>query len=490
MSEQSEFIVAGAAIDNCNAVMGELSSKISAEMFTNTIAGAAFNTAKEMWVSGSAVDRTTIIQRMLSKSVIDNHGATVVLGFPATQSDRAIKSHTAILIDSFRRRHMAKVGQMLMDAASGAGDVEEISESAHSTLHSIFAKSAATRGTEDVVMELMGLMEYRMKVASDAGDEPIVTGIPTGFRQLDRMTQGWQKGQLIIIAGRPSMGKSTIAMNMSLVALPNTWSGRMYPRAKRFKRIFFTFETRDTANMSSAACYIAGIEHRLIKERPTMDAIKRVGDIIPLLEDWHIIDNCNPTVASVNSVLYRLLKPGDDALVVIDYLQLMNSPGSGSRENEVSEISRDLKLMAKNFDIAVIALSQLSRAVETRGGDKKPKLSDLRESGSIEQDADMVIFPYRASYYGLQVYDDGESTHGAAELIIAKQREGEVNLDGIRVAFRGGYGFHDLGMQPPWDCYSSTDDFNSLGPPRTRLPEPQMNFDEFDHPNAHDDSPF
>ncbi|NNF59140.1 MAG: replicative DNA helicase [Rhodothermaceae bacterium] len=258
-----------------------------------------------------------------------------------------------------------------------------------------------------------------------------ITGVPSGFSQLDALTGGWQPSDLVIIAARPSMGKTA----MSLAMMRNS---ALHPE-KPAPVAFFSLE------MSAAQ-----LAQRLLTSEARVDAqAARTGRLHD--DDWpklaraagrlaeapiFIDDTPGLGILELRAKCRRLKAEHNIGLVIVDYLQLMHgtvTSKGGNREQEIAQISRSLKGLAKELNVPVIALSQLSRAVETRGGDKRPQLSDLRESGSIEQDADVVGFIYRAERYGITVDENGNSTEGLAEVIIGKQRNGPIG--NVKLAF-------------------------------------------------------
>jgi replicative DNA helicase len=259
-----------------------------------------------------------------------------------------------------------------------------------------------------------------------------VTGVPTGFRELDKLTSGFQPGNLIIVAARPSMGKSALALGMAA----NVAVRHEKPVA------LFTLEMSKSEVTQRLMCSEAKVESQRL----------RTGKLAP--DDWprltaacdklakapiYVDDTGSINMMEIRSKARRLKSRHNDlGLIVVDYLQLMTSGGNAeNRVQEVSQISRSLKILARDLDVPIIALSQLSRAVEQRT-DKRPILSDLRESGSIEQDADLVAFIYRDEYY------NEESEHqGLAEVILAKHRNGPT--DSLKLSFLKRYAkFADL----------------------------------------------
>jgi len=252
--------------------------------------------------------------------------------------------------------------------------------------------------------------------------EGISSGVKTGLRAVDSLTNGWQKSDLIIIAGRPSMGKTAVAMNMVL-----------HPAIQEKKSVLvFSLEMSKQQLTGRVESLLSEIDvSRIIKKQLSKDEIVNLDNSCQSLyyAPIYIDDTPNISLIELKSKARKMYSEKKVELIVIDYLQLMRSGlNIGNREQEIAEISRGLKALAKELNIPVIALSQLSRVVEGRA-DKKPMLSDLRESGQIEQDADMVVFCYRPEYYGIENYElDGESfnSKGLFMLLWAKHRNGEL----------------------------------------------------------------
>ena len=276
-----------------------------------------------------------------------------------------------------------------------------------------------------VTAELLEI-DARMAMAADGK----VLGVPSGFQELDLTIGGWQKTDLIIIAARPSMGKTALVLCLA----------RNADKLGNVPVAFFSLEmstSQLTSRLMSSECEINSTflrSGRLTKE----EYGKLTSNLDELLNSKLYIDDTPAlSIIELKARARRMKQRYGIGLIVIDYLHLMSGTGKnkeGNREQEISNISRGLKALAKELDVPVIALSQLSRATETRGGEKKPQLSDLRESGAIEQDADIVAFLYRGEYYGLTVDADGEQCKGMGEIIIAKNRNGACKT--VKVQFK------------------------------------------------------
>jgi replicative DNA helicase len=252
--------------------------------------------------------------------------------------------------------------------------------------------------------------------------------VPSGFSRLDRITSGWQKAELIIIAARPGMGKTAFVVS----ALRNAAVDFNFPVA------IFSLEMASLQLVNRLISAEAELDSEKIKRGNLADFewqqfVHKTGRLAsaPIFID----DTPALTILELRAKCRRLKAEHNVQLIVIDYLQLMRGEVGGNREQEIASISRALKGVAKELNVPVIALSQLSRGVETRGGDKRPQLSDLRESGSIEQDADIVMFLYRPEYYKIDQDENGMPTQGLTEVIVAKHRNG--SLDTARLKFIG-----------------------------------------------------
>ena len=279
------------------------------------------------------------------------------------------------------------------------------------------------------------MISQAVKVIQDAAKNTDgLTGISSGYHGLDDKTSGWQNSDLVIVAGRPAMGKTAFALSMA----KNIAADLHQPMA------FFSLEMSNQQLINRLLSNVCEIEGKKIlngqllpDEWDRLD--KRVNNLLgaPLYVD----DTPGLSVFELRTKARRLVREHGVKIIMIDYLQLMNANGMrfSSRQEEVSTISRSLKGLAKELDIPIIALSQLNRGVEAREGleGKRPQLSDLRESGAIEQDADMVLFVHRPEYYHIYQDDNGRDLHGMAQIIIAKHRKGATG--DVLLTFRGEY---------------------------------------------------
>jgi replicative DNA helicase len=383
-----------------------------------------------------------------------------------------IEYHARVVAEKYLSRQMAHyvsvIGKKTFDETY---DIKDVIQEADSQLLEISQKSVK----KDYSV-LGPIVNQAVKIVEAAyANKGGLTGISTGFYKLDDMTCGWQKSDLVIIAGRPAMGKTAFALSLA----KNIAVDQKIPMA------FFSLEMTSVqlANRLMANnCQIEG--HKLMSGQLKRDDWERLDKHLnSLLEaPLYVDDTEGISVMELRTKIRRLIKEHHIELVMVDYLQLMTASGMryNNRQEEISLISRALKGMAKEFNIPVIALSQLNRGVDNREGPegKRPRLSDLRESGAIEQDADMVIFLHRPEYYGLYQSEDGSIDYrGKAEVIISKHRKGAVGI--VMMDFKGEYTRFEneednrIGNRPPTDggeIIGSSMNNMPFPPPETPFP--------------------
>lgn len=328
-----------------------------------------------------------------------------------------IEYHARIIYQKYLQRQMISISaKMTTKAYDESEDVDDLLEEVEADLFQLSQGTMKKDATQinPVIEEALEMIE----IASKRTDG--LSGVPSGFDDLDKITSGWQRSDMIVIAARPAMGKTAFVLSMAR----NMAVQHKQPVA------VFSLEMANVQLVNRLIVSETELSGDKIKngnltdqEWATLDTkIKSLIDA-PIYVD----DTAGLSVFDLRAKCRRLKKQHDIQVVIIDYLQLMNASGMrpGNRQEEVSMISRSLKGLAKELNIPIIALSQLNRGVESRTGDsKKPQLSDLRESGAIEQDADMVLFIHRPEYYGITMDGEGNSLLGLAEIIIAKHRNG------------------------------------------------------------------
>jgi replicative DNA helicase len=347
-----------------------------------------------------------------------------------------IEFHTRILLQKFIQRELIRVStETIRDSFEDTSDVFDLLDKAESDLFSISEGSLSRNFST-----MQSLVSEAVKqIEAARNHEGTFRGLPSGFTELDRFTAGWQRSDFVVIAARPGMGKTAFVLSMARNI------------AVTFKKpvAFFSLEMSAVQLVTR----LISAESQLPAEKLKKGNLESYeweqlnAKIGPLIEAPLLIDDSpSLNIFDLRAKCRRLKQHYDIQMVIIDYIQLMRGSGEkgGNREQEISNISRSLKALAKELDIPVIALSQLNRSVETRSTSKKPVLSDLRESGAIEQDADMVIFIYRPEYYNI-TDDEKGSTIGMADLIIAKHRNGPTGE--VRLRFIGKYAsFTDVEM--------------------------------------------
>lgn len=390
--------------------------------------GEIYKAIKDLFGEAEPIDLLTVTERLRKEGVLGFCGGPAyVAGLTDRVASSAnVEAHARIVAQKFIQRELIRISSETIESAfEDTTDVFDLLDRSEQQLFEV-AEGNIRQGYQEmgaVIRQVIeGIDQARL-------NEEGVSGVPTGFADLDKLTGGWQRSDMVVLAARPGMGKTAFVLSMAR----NMAVDHDVPVA------IFSLE------MSSAQ-----LVQRLVAAESELSAEKfRKGD----LEDYEyqqlqtrikklakaklfIDDTPALSVFELRAKCRRLKQKHGISMVIIDYLQLMTAGtdnGKGNREQEISTISRSIKSIAKELDVPVIALSQLSRSVETRGGDKRPILSDLRESGAIEQDADIVCFIYRPEYYGITEDADGMDTENMGELIVAKHRNG--GLDTVKMRF-------------------------------------------------------
>jgi replicative DNA helicase len=375
------------------------------------------------------VDMRTVVNQLRKEGKIELVGGAYYIAELTSKVSSAanIEYHARVIIEMAIKRDLIQIAsQVHQDAYEDTTDVFELLDK---TEQSIFAISDSNlRKNYDNMKNLMYRAIQELQKLKEHKDG--LTGVPTGFTSLDRMTSGWQSSDLVIIAARPGMGKTAFVVS----ALRNA--------AVDFKRpvAIFSLEMASVQLVNRMISAEAELEGEKIRKGQLADfewqqlvhKTNRLSAAPIFIDDTPAL-----SILELRAKCRRLKAEHNIELIIIDYLQLMRGDSAGNREQEIASISRALKGIAKELNVPVIALSQLSRGVETRGGDKRPQLSDLRESGSIEQDADIVMFLYRPEYYKITVDEEGLPTTNMAEVIIAKHRNGSTGT--VKLKFLGKY---------------------------------------------------
>nr|HAT8714758.1 replicative DNA helicase [Legionella jordanis] len=431
-AEAEQAIIGGLMLDNHS--WDVISLKLCEADFYRTEHRVLFRAISDLAKKDQPFDVVTLLDILKSNHQLDDAGGETYLFELAnnTPSVANISAYADIVREKSVQRQLITVANEIADSAYNTlgRDVTELLDAAETKVFAIGEQTGGDGGPESIKSILVKTVE-KIDMLYNNGDA--LTGLATGLKDFDERTSGLQPSDLIIVAGRPSMGKTSLVMNMAEHAAIQ--GGRPV--------LVFSMEMpADSLAMRMMSSLGRIDQHRLRTGKLQDDDWPRVTSAVHLLSEAPLFIDDTPalTPAEMRARARRLAKEhGQLGLIVVDYLQLMKVPGfkADNRTAEISEISRSLKSLAKELEVPVIALSQLNRSLEQRQ-DKRPVMSDLRESGAIEQDADLICFIYRD-----EVYNEDSPDKGIAELIIAKQRNGPIGK--VRVAFLGQYTrFEDL----------------------------------------------
>jgi len=470
-----EEVVLGAMMIDKKGV-DEIIDILIPEAFYKNSHKLIYDAIKKLFDASEAIDLLTVSNQLNKEKVFDKVGGDYYL-IQLTQkvsSSAHIEFHARIILQKYIQRSLIKISNEIIEEAFDEGtDVFDLLDSAESKLYEV-TQGNIKRSTETA----QSLVIQAKKKIQEISNKEGLSGVPSGFDKLDELTSGWQPSDLIIVAARPGMGKTALTLSMAR----NIAVDQGIPVA------FFSLEMSSVQLITRLISSETGLSSEKLRtgklEQHEWEQLNvKVKDLekAPLFID----DTPSLSIFDLRAKARRLASQHGIKMIVVDYLQLMTAGGSqkggGNREQEISTISRNLKALAKELGIPVIALSQLSRAVETRGGSKRPLLSDLRESGAIEQDADIVSFIYRPEYYKIEEWDDEERTptQGQGEFIVAKHRNG--GLENIRLKFIG-----ELGK------FDNLEDFNfpSEIPSSMNSGDGDNDFGNFNLPNPSADEAF
>ncbi len=424
---------------------------LTPEVFYDPRHGVIFSTILKLYEGNQPVDLMTIIQALKKEDKLNQAGGDhylidLTMG---VSSSAHIEYHVRVILEKYILRSLINVSANVIDASyKESTDVFELLDKAEQSFFEI------TNGTIKKGFDTANsLVKQAIETIKSLKDKEGLSGVPSGFRDVDKETGGWQNSDLIIIAARPAMGKTAFLLSMAR----NIAVGHKIPMA------LFSLEMASVQLITRMIASETRISSEKLRKGTLDDEEwQRLFSNVSELENAPLYIDETPSLSifDFRAKCRRLVMQHGVRIIMVDYLQLMTAggggKGAGNREQEISMISRSLKAIAKELNVPVIALSQLSRSVETRPG-KRPQLSDLRESGAIEQDADIVSFIFRPEYYKITVWDNDEEgqetpTENQAELIIAKHRNGataDVRLSflkhfakfaDVEAAFDGGSG--------------------------------------------------
>ncbi len=422
-----EQAVLGAMMLEKNAV-NEAIDILQPESFYVDAHRRIFAAIQHLFRTDQAIDILTVTQELKKRAELDIVGGAFYISqlTGRVASSANVQFHARIISQKHIMREMIRISAgTIRDAYDESTDVFELLDRTEQEMFAVTSGNLK-RNYEPMSDLIQGAIAQIEATKSRGGG---MSGVPTGFTQLDKLTAGWQPSDMIIVAARPAMGKTAFVLSMA----------RNIAVEHKQAVAVFSLEMSSTQLVTRLISSESGISSEKLRKGELNDGeFATLHEQIAQLANAPLFIDDTPAlnIFELRAKCRRLKSQHDVQLIIIDYLQLMTSGSdsnrSGNREQEISSISRSIKSIAKELNVPIIALSQLSRAVETRGGDKRPMLSDLRESGAIEQDADLVCFLYRPEYYKI-LEDNYGSTIGIGEVIVAKHRNGAI--DNVRLRF-------------------------------------------------------
>ncbi|MDU6896925.1 MAG: replicative DNA helicase [Haemophilus parainfluenzae] len=433
-TEAEQAVLGGIMLSNQH--WDGIAERVIAEDFYTFAHKAIFQTMEELMRNQTPIDLITLDQALKAKGISDSVGGFAYLADLSNNTPNAINilAYAEIVREKAILRELIAVGNRIAENSySPKGkDIKMVLDEAEREVFAIAEKrSSSTEGPQNVLSVLESTIA-RIETLGKLENHNGVTGVTTGFVELDKKTAGLQPSDLIIVAARPSMGKTTFAMNLCENAA----------MASDKPVLVFSLEMPAEQIMMRMIASLARVDQTKIRtgqnlEEAEWSKIASVFGMFKQKNNLYIDDSSGLTPTELRSRARRVYREnGGLSMIMVDYLQLMRAPAfSDNRTLEIAEISRSLKALAKELEVPVIALSQLNRTLEQRA-DKRPVNSDLRESGSIEQDADLIMFIYRD-----EVYNDNSEDKGVAEIIIGKQRNGPIGR--VRLAFNGQFSRFD-----------------------------------------------
>lgn len=429
-ARELEEAVLGAIMLEKSAFDSLVDTNLKSECFYVEAHQTIFKAMQDMQQRGIPIDILTVVEELKRKEQLDEVGGPYYITklTNTVVSTAHIDAHARIILQKFIQRELIRIsGEIIGDAYEDSTDVFDLLDDSETKIFNI-TNNYLKKNFEDIGNILAKTVNRIDDLRTRTED---ISGVPSGFSHLDRITYGWQPTDLIILAARPAVGKTAFALNLARNAA-------LHP-VKPVGVGFFSLEM----SAGQLVQRILSAESEIMLEKISRGkleeyeyqqlhakGIKRL-ETAPL----YIDDTAALNIFEFRAKARRLVNKHNVGLIIIDYLQLMSgsdNKGGGNREQEISNISRNLKALAKELSVPIIALSQLSRAVETRKESKMPQLSDLRESGAIEQDADMVMFIYRPEYYEIGANENGESTKGETHIRVAKHRNGSLDTVKLR----------------------------------------------------------
>lgn len=418
-----EAAVLGAALLEAPAQLTLLATLTTEEVFYSANHQQVYLAIRDLVQAGQHADLLTVVAQLRHRGTLQRIGGSGFVASLTTKINSAahLETHCRLLQEQHARRVVIRAGSEL--AAHGYDDTRDplqllADAQAHLTgLH----RTLETRPGQTAAAAFDATFDRLAHAVQQKG----LTGIPTGLAQLDGLTGGWQPADLIILAARPAMGKTAALLHFARTAAldhgqPTAIFSLEMPTLQLMQRMIAS-EVPGYSNSDLRRGNLPGGLDQVAHVREQAQRLRTHGHLL------HLDDTPGLSIQQLRAKCARLHAQHPLGLVLVDYIQLMRGDQKGNREQEVGSISRGLKELAKELNAPVIALSQLSRDVEKRGGDKRPLLSDLRESGSLEQDADCIIFLWRGEYYDITEYDDGSPTQNTVLFDVAKHRNGATD---------------------------------------------------------------
>lgn len=465
--EFEEAVLGGLMIDT--EAVSTILGTITFQMFYKEAHQHIFRAIEELYRAEQPIDLLSVTNQLRKDKMLDVVGGVSYLASLTNKitSSANIQYHARIVMEKYVLRELIKnCSAIIEDAYDESKDVLDLLDLSETRIFNIIEQNFKrdSKPLHQVVEATIKELNELRNADSD------LHGVPSGIRTIDQKTGGWQKTDLIILAARPGMGKTSFVLSVARNA------AIQYDKPVAF----FSLEMSSQQLAQRLFSLESGINaEKIAKGDLSDDEWVKLMDSIGKLETSNLIIDDTPAISifDLRAKCRRLKHQYDIQMIVVDYLQLMTVGGennkTGNREQEISYISRSLKALAKDLNVPVIALSQLSRQTENRANSRRPQLSDLRESGSIEQDADMVLFIYRPEYYKMDTFEDNTPAQGIAEIIFEKNRHGSTG--GLRVRFQAQYTkFSDLDEGYFDDTAGATPDPAALLMPTIR---PNTNFD-------------
>jgi len=417
-SLEAEMSVLGAMMIDEDAV-GKVVEILDSSHFYRTVHQKIFASARTLYEKNEPVDLITLSDELKRQKQLEEVGGSYYLTELADSVPSAanVEHHARIVQEKYlMRKLIEESSNIARDCYESGEDIYQIIDRSEQRIFNLSEKRL--RGTFQHIAPIMHDAFENIEQFHER--KGTVTGVATGFTKLDELTSGFQKSELVIVAGRPSMGKTAFSLNIA----------RTIAVDEKTPVGIFSLEMSERQLAMRLLCAEAKVDaHAVRTGHLADDQWQKLSMCVGVLTEAPIYIDDTPGIGvlELRAKSRRLKKEKDIGMIVIDYLQLMQGPRyAESRQQEISTISRSLKALAKELDVPVVALSQLSRAVEIRGGERRPMLSDLRESGAIEQDADVVLFVYRPEFYMTREEAQAKQLEGKAEIIIGKQRNGPV----------------------------------------------------------------